>query len=334
MQKWIYALLAPAVPALLAGCVAHSTPSVPANEVSAHTPDMLRQLLSGRVRVSELARGQFAGAVIASLYDADGTSRACSITSGNSASGTWTVVPDANGRATFSVTNHGTALARRTYVMRYDPGTGAFDSRRRGSGKAWVTSSRGWLQDRWPQAAVDKCGGMNLRGVGVDERQTARSLAGLRRQTPDAPLKNLVQPLPPPGAKRSAAPASRALAKTPPLTAKDLAGLLAMGVPERYLPAFEDQLVTPAAWARLVERGFTPAHVAELAAQDTASRARNAELQVVSAGDGAARLRSWMGHWDVREGERVSDIGRVSRITPGGAVWLQGMAEPLPGAAR
>ena len=266
------------------------------------------------------------------LRTADGGS--CGLVPGNNFTGSWTLASDSRGRATLEYKIDGRTWPRRTYVVRYDPDTGAVEMRRRGREKAWVTGSRGWLQDKWPAIAVERCRNLNRQGLGVDQHQTAMTLAKLRRQAPDAPLKNLAQPLPKPGAKRAASPASRALDRTPPLTQKDRAGLVEMGVPERYLPAFEDQLVTPAAWARLVERGFTPAHVADLAAQDTASRARRAELRVVSAGDGVARLRSWMGHWDVREGERVSTIGRVSRITAGGAVWLQGMAEPLPGAAR
>ena len=57
---------------------------------------------------------------------------------------------------------------------------------------------------------MERCRNLNKGGLGVDERQTAMTLSGLRRQTPDAPLKNLAQPLPKPVGKQSAAPASGA----------------------------------------------------------------------------------------------------------------------------
>ena len=113
--------------------------------------------------------------------------------------------------------------------------TGDNDFRRRGSGNAWVTSSRGWLQDRWPQVAVDKCPGLNLRGLVVDERQTGTSLAALRRQAPDAPLKNLVQPLPPPVSKQGAPAKPVSAVQEPYAIERQLSDELMSGAKEHAL---------------------------------------------------------------------------------------------------
>ena len=54
---------------------------------------------------------------------------------------------------------------------------------------------RGWLQESWPKSMAELCPGL-AAGVPVDERQTGTTLGDLRRQTPDAPLRGLAEPLP------------------------------------------------------------------------------------------------------------------------------------------
>ena len=183
-------------------------------------------------------------------------------------------------------------------------------------------------------------------GMAINELQTDPDFKAMRRQDPDAPLKQLATPLSKPVGKQGAAPAAPASGalyghgvanaadagepKDFSLSEEDRAGLLAAGVPERLLPAMADLKITPAMVVRLRRQGITPEQIAELAEADVATRASEWELRVVAVRDGVATLRSWMRDWDVREGERVHTIGRVSRITPAGQVWLDGMGDPLP----
>ncbi len=49
----------------------------------------------------------------------------------------------------------------------------------------------GWVQDSWPRAMADACPKIRLpEGMEINERQTSRDLSELRRQDPDAPIRN------------------------------------------------------------------------------------------------------------------------------------------------
>ena len=327
---------------LVAGCAAHG--AVPLEETSGYAPETIRQMLTDKVFVLKGPRGIWTAA---RYFRPGGGNDYCSLaTDGRiqNSRGTWTVGADSRDRATYQLA---TVNKRgRLYVPHYDPESGELKFRRRDGRGGWVTGMRGWLQESWPKSMAERCPGL-AAGVPVDERQTGTTLAELRRQTPDAALKGLATPLPPPAGKQSSAPASGVSsgsgmasaggavdAPLPELTDEDRAGLVAMGVPERMLPAFEDQAITPELWARLLEKGFTVEDIAAEASAPVERRAQDYALRVVSVRDGVATLRSSVQDWNVREGDDVYTIGRVARITTDGDVWLQGMSEPLPRAAR
>ena len=49
----------------------------------------------------------------------------------------------------------------------------------------------GWVQDSWPRVLAKECPGIKLpAGMRINEKQTARNLKDLRRQDPDAPIRN------------------------------------------------------------------------------------------------------------------------------------------------
>ncbi len=78
----------------------------------------------------------------------------------------------------------------------YDPDTGTLreeflagheDSHKRQRKK----SRSGWMQDSWPRVLADACPAAVLSaGMRINEKQTARNLKDLRRQDPDAPIRN------------------------------------------------------------------------------------------------------------------------------------------------
>lgn len=77
----------------------------------------------------------------------------------------------------------------------YDPGTGITaneilrdhtDWRR-----SWFLADVGWVQDSLPRSLADACPGLDLpAGMRINEKQTAQRLDELRRQDPDAPIRN------------------------------------------------------------------------------------------------------------------------------------------------
>ena len=344
MKKWLFATAM-----LLSGCGAHS--QVPVGEMSNYAPETLRQLLSGKVYVHERATGRTAGHLAVIKQYAGGKWRGCGISPAGKktwkAGGTWKVDSDSRGRAIFSATVYRRSVPHRIFVVRYEPATGDVSFRRRSGSDGWVTSIRGWLQERWPRSVEDICSGI-ADGDGIDERQTSWRLAMLRRQAPDAPLKHLATPLPKPAGKQSmtpAGPASGALyghgvsvaaaADAGPgagFTEEERVAFRAVGIPEELLPAMANLNLRPGAIPILVEKGWTLEDFAEFATHDVAMRASDMDLHVVSTAGGTATVRSLSGIRTVSEGDRIGRIGRVARITPAGQVWLEDMGDPLPSA--
>ena len=197
--------LAAAAVLLLAGCAAHGK-GIPEKERSAYTPAAARAIVTNRVSVS--ARGGKASeGVIVRYIDESGGWRGCRLSAKGrvvwETAGRWAKEPDAVGRAV-TVTSIDGRSKRFESVMHYHPDTGVVRFRRRHKAGWWLLSSEGWLQERWPQVAVDKCRKLELPDLPVDVRQTGTTLAVLRRQTPDAPLTGLGEPLPSAGSPETA----------------------------------------------------------------------------------------------------------------------------------
>ena len=198
----------------LAGPAPATHEPVPAAEAGRLSPEQLRGLLAGRVQVKIRLAGRFAGDLLVRRFTADGRWTGCHINRQGKVwrqTGGWHVGADSCGR--------GKLLAHRLHkpgfehhinpaVIHYDPDTGRFLWRVWPTGhdrprdlskeaRAWIDWNEGWLQDRWPQSAVDKCPDLDLDGVPKDKRQTAATFGGVHRQTPDAPLRGLARLLPP-----------------------------------------------------------------------------------------------------------------------------------------
>ncbi len=77
----------------------------------------------------------------------------------------------------------------------YDPSTGFLAGEvvrhRKGGKDYWIRSERGHVQDTWPRALADACPGLDLPvGMAINEKQTSLQMEELRRQDPDAPIRN------------------------------------------------------------------------------------------------------------------------------------------------
>ncbi|MCY4565124.1 MAG: hypothetical protein OXE40_11700 [Gammaproteobacteria bacterium] len=77
----------------------------------------------------------------------------------------------------------------------YDPTTGTLAGetvRQEKSGRRyWIRSSNGHVQDSWPRALADACPGLALPpDMAINEKQTSLRMDELRRQDPDAPIRN------------------------------------------------------------------------------------------------------------------------------------------------
>lgn len=199
--------------ALSGGALATHEP-VPVSEAGRLSPEQLRGLLSGRVQVAERKAGSFQGTLLVRRFGADEGWTGCAITRKEGKvwhqTGGWSVAPDSRGRGKLFAHRHhrpGYHHHINPAVIHYEPDTGHFLWRvwpvgphRLGllkEDRGWIDWAEGWFQERWPQIAVDKCPELDVLGLAVDGRQTGATLEELRKQTPNAPLKDLAELLPP-----------------------------------------------------------------------------------------------------------------------------------------
>ena len=78
----------------------------------------------------------------------------------------------------------------------YEPETGATHIEvvlKDGEGRvtSWIRPNSGWIQDTLPRSIADVCPNLRLpAGLKINEKQTSRKFNDLRRQDPDAPIRN------------------------------------------------------------------------------------------------------------------------------------------------
>jgi len=185
--------------AALASCSAHGqVGKVPDPRVYvSYTPyseAFYRQMMTGRVNVFEGA-GRFRNVVGGQIYTSDGTLIECTgrrrldnrLHWVSQTSKRWSVVTGLRGA--LEQRDYGGGL--RKYAAKfYDPETGAFPTEifRKG---AWLLSNPGQIQDTWPRALADACPGLKLPAhIRINEKQTSLKMDELRRQDPDAPIRN------------------------------------------------------------------------------------------------------------------------------------------------
>ena len=190
---------------LLASCVAHGageSGNIPEqNNFTPYDEWFYEDLLSDRVWIfRKPARRSYRNVPHFMIFRADGQRLRCTgrwRTRNNldwigDELARWSVVRTASG-----------AVVRFAYEGRkpgyahffYDPATGITavelfrsDAHWR---RAWSRGAYGWVQDSLPRSLADACPGLDLpAGMRINEKQTAQRLDELRRQDPDAPIRN------------------------------------------------------------------------------------------------------------------------------------------------
>ena len=100
------------------------------------------------------------------------------------------------GKGTGAVVRYDYEKRKPTYVhFFYDPASGTLavdllksDVDRR---RTWTRGATGWVQNSLPRSLTDACPGLDLpAGMQINEKQTSQKLDELRRQDPDAPIRN------------------------------------------------------------------------------------------------------------------------------------------------
>lgn len=194
---------------MLASCVAHGQQppmadlppevrSLPHWKVfrnhSSHSSEFFRKLLFGRVFVHEHAKAP--GIVNAEFVRNDGRTFLCfwdnvarefrlqwaQLAIENHSSGAERVVSFRGqvGRSLMFFDSQSGAMYVEALLAHKDP-----HKRRR------LKRRDGWIQDSWPRALADACPNLKLPPhVRINEKQTSRKLDELRRQDPDAPIRN------------------------------------------------------------------------------------------------------------------------------------------------
>ena len=201
---------------LLASCAPHgqnlSRPALPElshlpywkvfRNYSSHSSNFFRRLTFGRVFVHESVRTP--GVVRGEFVRADGRTLLCY--SSEQTGGNYRLQQaELNWETRLSGAARTVRFQGETYrsLMFYEPKTGTIrleylaahaDPRER----LWTKASSGWIQDSVPRVLADACPSVALHGVRINEKQTSRYLDELRRQDPDAPIRDF------PGSKLTA----------------------------------------------------------------------------------------------------------------------------------
>ena len=181
----------------LASCVAHGQsgrvdPDVHFNSTP-YSDRFYRNLLSDRVWVFE-GTGSYRNAVQGLVFGADGTALECKrdrVPNKRS----WLAVDPirwsmhraaSGGKLIWQLDNQ-----RRTYLtLFYEPATGRL-SGEAWRNDAWFVANPGQIQDSWPRVLADGCPDLKIPAhVRINEKQTSYRFDELRRQDPDAPIRN------------------------------------------------------------------------------------------------------------------------------------------------
>ncbi len=188
-----------AAAALLASCVAHGQsvkldPKVYFNQTP-YSAGFYAKLLSGRVFLYEGIRS-YGNVVSGLVFGADGTVFECRAyrDPGNRKLSWygWDTI-----RWSRNAAGNGGALVwqldpqRRRYVtLFYDPATGGLSAENRRQ-LVWIVVNPGQIQATWPRALADACPDQEIPAhLRINEKQTSLRMDKLRRQDPDAPIRN------------------------------------------------------------------------------------------------------------------------------------------------
>ncbi|MCY3745223.1 MAG: hypothetical protein OXH05_03240 [Acidobacteria bacterium] len=182
----------------LASCVAHGEsgridPAIRVN-YTPYSMDFYRKLMTGRVDVFE-GLGRFRNVVQGQVFASDGTVIECSgrrrldnkIHWVAQTSTRWKIVTQRSGaRIEWDYGGDHKRYASKFY----DPETGGFDTEIL-TDNQWIVTNPGQIQDSWPRALADACPGLKLpTHIRINEKQISLRMNELRRQDPDAPIRN------------------------------------------------------------------------------------------------------------------------------------------------
>lgn len=194
--------------AVLSSCMAHGPIrnigiATHPNFVS-HSKAFYDRLLSGRSWISEgVYHPNYRNIVRGFVFAKDGSRIGCLAYKKRNGDPLWLAQTGVKWEVTDQVRQVG-AVVRNSYddgqktrhlPLFYDPSTGALAGetvRQEKSGRRyWIRSSDGHVQDSWPRALADACPGLELPpGMAINEKQTSLRMDELKRQDPDAPIRN------------------------------------------------------------------------------------------------------------------------------------------------
>ena len=184
---------------LLASCVAHGQSVKLDREVyfneTPFSADFYQKLLSDRVNVMDGPRPRYRNVVSGFVFGADGTVYECSPRRRMDGKFFWL----ATDTIRWSILRKGGGgelvwqldPQQRNYTTKfYDPKTGGLST------EVWwqdanVLVGLGQIQDTWPRALADACPGLKIPAhIRINEKQISLRMDELRRQDPDAPIRN------------------------------------------------------------------------------------------------------------------------------------------------
>ena len=155
-----------------------------------------RELMTDRVHLFE-GTGKFRNVTLGLIYGADGTVTECSgggistksVRWVGQATTRWSLVRSRSGGIR-TEWDYGGGLKKKYGSKFYDPETGAFSIEILHKG-SYILANRGQIQDTWPRALADACPDLKLPAhIRINEKQTSLRMDELRRQDPDAPIRN------------------------------------------------------------------------------------------------------------------------------------------------
>ena len=184
--------------ALMASCVAHGKSGKVSRKVhfndTPYSAAFYEKLLTNRVHITA-GSGSFRNVVIGVVFGADGTIYECwarrhtygeLFWSGRS-SARWAVYKaGSGGNLIWDVKPQ-----KRSYTTKiYYPKTGELTTEL-WRGDHYAVVNKGHIQDTWPRALADACPSLNIPAhIQINEKQTSLRMDELRRQDPDAPIRN------------------------------------------------------------------------------------------------------------------------------------------------
>lgn len=184
--------------ATLSSCMAHGQgsrldPKVYVN-YTPYSEGFYRELVTDRVHLYAPRAGKWRNVVHGQIFASDGTLIEClpgrvdnKLFFFWAERARWSVVKRRSG----VLIERDFGLGEKRYWAKfYDPRTGSFSTEYLKKGR-WISGDSGVIQDTWPRVLTDGCANLKPPAhIGVNEKQTSPRMDELRRQDPDAAIRN------------------------------------------------------------------------------------------------------------------------------------------------